>query len=113
MPQHGSDFIQGSPGSQHHRGSRVSKQIRAVRGRVLNAGPPECRANNVRDERSRPEGTERRFSTEKQAIDCDPWACPLEIVQNRVSGILRQGELDVPTSLASHQEQGLLPINIR
>ena len=86
MPENDSNGVQSHAGAQHAGGRRMSEETGAVRGRISNMGAFQSQAN---DPRYTQHGRIRCYRPEEDSVEAGFGACPVQIVEQSIAGVLR------------------------
>src|SRR6266404_7937839 len=90
----------------------MPEQVGAPRWRVGDPGALQRQPNHVGDRARACEGSVGRQRSEEYPIIIDTRPDPSEIIEQRVAGILRQWQADLPPSFATHPKRPLIPVEI-
>jgi hypothetical protein len=90
----------------------VPNEIGSAGWRVLDPCGTERPSNNIGYSATRSQRSEWCVCAEKDSVNRDARAFVFQIFQHRIARVLWQWEPDIPPSLASNHERGLLPVDI-
>ena len=111
MAQHDSDLVQGHSATKHVRGRRVTQEVAATRGRIIDTGSADGRANHA-PRRFAAKRSYRRGLREEQVLGRRLWSLSFDVVQEGVADVLGKRQQCFATRLADNAEAATLPVDV-